>query len=61
MDKLVRATAKGGQVRIIAAITTDLVNEGVSMHLCAPTAAAALGRMLTAGYSYGNHAKVEGR
>ena len=30
MDKLVRATAKGGQVRIIAAITTDLVNEGVS-------------------------------
>ena len=29
MDKLVRATAKDGQVRIIAAITTDLVNEGV--------------------------------
>ncbi|MGV8984653.1 Hsp33 family molecular chaperone HslO [Clostridium sp.] len=57
MDKLVRATAKGGQVRIIAAITTDLVNEGVSMHLCAPTAAAALGRMLTAGTLMGTMLK----
>jgi molecular chaperone Hsp33 len=49
MDKLVRATAKEGQVRIVAAITTDLVNEGVTMHKCAPTGAAAFGRMLTAG------------
>lgn len=49
MDKLVRATAKEGQVRIIAAITTELVNEGVTMHQCAPTGAAAFGRMLTAG------------
>jgi molecular chaperone Hsp33 len=49
MDKLVRATAKEGQVRIVAAITTELVNEGVAMHQCAPTAAAAFGRMLTAG------------
>ena len=57
MDKLVRATAKDGQVRIIAAITTDLVNEGVAMHLCAPTAAAALGRMLTAGTLMGTMLK----
>jgi molecular chaperone Hsp33 len=49
MDKLVRATAKEGQVRIVAAITTDLVNEGVTMHQCAPTGAAAFGRMLTVG------------
>lgn len=49
MDKLVRATAKEGQVRIIAAITTELVNEGVTMHQCAPTGSAAFGRMLTAG------------
>jgi molecular chaperone Hsp33 len=48
-DKLIRATAKGGTARIIGAITTDLVNEGVSIHKCAPTASAAFGRMLTAG------------
>lgn len=57
MDKLVRATAKGGQVRIFAAITTELVNEAVSMHQCAPTAAAAFGRMLTAGTLMGTMLK----
>ena len=59
MDKLIRATAKDGQVRIVAAITTDLVNEGVLMHLCAPTAAAAFGRMLTAGTLMGTLLKSE--
>lgn len=59
MDKLVRATAKGGQVRVIAAITTDLVNEGVSIHQCAPTAAAAFGRMLTAGTLMGTMLKSD--
>jgi len=59
MDKLVRATAKEGQVRIVAAITTDLVNEGVAMHLCAPTAAAAFGRLLTAGTLMGTMLKSE--
>ena len=59
MDKLVRATAKEGQVRIFAAITTDLVNEGVAMHLCTPTAAAALGRMLTAGTLMGTMLKSQ--
>lgn len=48
-DKLVIATAKDSEVRIIAAITTELVNDGVKRHECAPTASAALGRMLTAG------------
>jgi molecular chaperone Hsp33 len=60
MDKLVRATAKEGQVRIIAAITTNLVNEGVTMQKCAPTAAAALGRMLTAGVLMGTMLKSKG-
>ncbi|WP_346938327.1 Hsp33 family molecular chaperone HslO [uncultured Clostridium sp.] len=46
-DKLIRATAKDGQVRIIAAITTELVNEATKTHECMPTASAALGRMLT--------------
>lgn len=49
MDKLIRATAQNGDIRIIAAITTELVNKGVNIHKCAPTASAALGRMLTAG------------
>jgi len=49
MDKLVRATAQNGDVRIIAAITTEMVQEGVKLHDCTPTAAAAFGRMLTAG------------
>jgi molecular chaperone Hsp33 len=48
-DKLIRAIAKDGQVRILVATTTNMVNEGVKIHNCAPTAAAALGRMLTAG------------
>ncbi|WP_026884460.1 Hsp33 family molecular chaperone HslO [Clostridium akagii] len=48
-DKLVIATAKNNEVRIIAAITTELVNEGVQRHKCAATASAALGRMLTVG------------
>ncbi|MBU3175508.1 Hsp33 family molecular chaperone HslO [Clostridium estertheticum] len=59
MDKLVRATAKEGQVRIVAAITTELINEGVTMHQCAPTAAAAFGRMLTAGTLMGTLLKSE--
>jgi len=59
MDKLVRATAKEGQVRIVAAITTDLVNEGTAMHLCSPTASAAFGRMLTAGTLMGSMLKSE--
>jgi len=52
-DKLIRATAKDGQVRIIAAITTDLVNEATKTHECMPTASAALGRMLTGGVLMG--------
>ena len=47
-DKIVRAIAMNGDIRIIAGITTELVNEGVRAHQCAPTASAALGRMLTA-------------
>ncbi|HDK7176899.1 TPA: Hsp33 family molecular chaperone HslO [Clostridium botulinum] len=58
-DRLVKAIAKDGQVRIIGAITTELVNEGVKLHNCAPTAAAALGRMLTAGALMGTTLKSE--
>ncbi|MCY6482779.1 Hsp33 family molecular chaperone HslO [Clostridium aestuarii] len=58
-DKLIRAIAKDGQVRILAADTTDLVNKGVKIHNCAATAAAAFGRMLTAGSLMGAMLKSE--
>jgi len=57
VDKLIKATALNGDVRIIGAITTELVNKGVKIHQCAPTAAAALGRMLTAGSIMGSMLK----
>lgn len=59
MDRLIKATAKEGMIRIIAASTKDLVNEGVKIHECTPTAAAALGRMLTAGSLLGSMLKNE--
>lgn len=58
-DKLIIATAKSGQVRIIASTTTNLVSEGVNIHNCAPTASAAFGRMLTAGALMGAMLKSE--
>jgi molecular chaperone Hsp33 len=39
--------------------TTELVGEGVKIHQCAPTAAAALGRMLTGGSLMGTMLKGE--
>ncbi|MGL4990733.1 MAG: Hsp33 family molecular chaperone HslO [Sarcina sp.] len=57
MDKLIKATAKDGMVRIIAAETTLLVNDATKTHGCTPTAAAALGRMLTAGVLMGSTLK----
>ncbi|ADK16501.1 MULTISPECIES: Hsp33 family molecular chaperone HslO [Clostridium] len=57
IDKLIRATAKDDNIRIIAASTTNLVNAAVKIHECAPTAAAAFGRMLTAGSLMGSMLK----
>lgn len=58
-DKLIRATAHNGDIRIIAAITTELVNKAAKIHNCAPTAAAALGRLITAGSIMGAMLKSE--
>ncbi|HEX8458997.1 MAG TPA: Hsp33 family molecular chaperone HslO [Pyrinomonadaceae bacterium] len=46
-DSLIRATAADGDVRCMAAVTTNLVAEAVSRHQTSPTVAAALGRTLT--------------
>lgn len=59
MDKIVRATAKDGMIRIIAGITTEMVQEASSIHNCTPTASAALGRMVTAGALMGAMLKSE--
>ena len=59
MDKLVRGTAKDGMVRVIGAITTDIVDFGTKAHECTPVASAALGRMLTAGVLVGSTLKSE--
>jgi molecular chaperone Hsp33 len=58
-DKIIKATAKDGMIRIIGAVTTELVNEGIGLHNCSPVASAALGRMLTAGAIIGSTLKSE--
>ncbi|MDF2674233.1 MAG: Hsp33 family molecular chaperone HslO [Clostridiales bacterium] len=49
MSYILRATAKGGDVRIFAAITTEMVEKARATHNLSATASAALGRFLTAG------------
>lgn len=44
---MVRATAAGGQIRCMAAVTTETVAEAVRRHGASHTVAAALGRTLT--------------
>ncbi len=47
MDKLIHGTAAAGTVRVMAAITTEIVTEAVRRHQTSPTVSAALGRVLT--------------
>jgi molecular chaperone Hsp33 len=47
-DHLIQATAADATIRLIAAVTTNLVAEACDRHKTAPTASAALGRTLTA-------------
>ncbi|MBS1808006.1 MAG: Hsp33 family molecular chaperone HslO [Acidobacteria bacterium] len=46
-DHLIQGTAANNTIRLIAAVTTDLVDEACRRHQTSPTASAALGRMLT--------------
>lgn len=57
MGKLVRATASNGDIRLFAAITTDVVERARQIHDLSPTASAALGRLLTAGSIMGSMLK----
>ncbi|HMT07884.1 MAG TPA: Hsp33 family molecular chaperone HslO [Pyrinomonadaceae bacterium] len=47
MDRLSKAIAADGTVRVISAITTDTVTEAFRRHQTSPTATAALGRTMT--------------
>jgi molecular chaperone Hsp33 len=47
-DHLVRGLARGSTVRVVAAVTTDLVREAVQRHAATAAAAIAMGRAATA-------------
>lgn len=48
MDRVVTASAANGTVSFVAGVTTELVRETQRRHALAPTAAAAVGRLVTA-------------
>lgn len=53
MDRLIKATAMNGTVRIIAADTKELVEEARKIHGMSTTGTSLLGRMLTTGLMMG--------
>lgn len=59
MDRLVRATAMNGTVRIIAADTRELVEEARKIHELSATGTTLLGRLLTGGLLMGAVLKNE--
>ena len=56
---LIKALSRDGYVDIVAADSTGMVEEARRLHNCAPTAAAALGRLLTAASMMGSDLKTE--
>src|ERR1700736_4671599 len=48
MDRVVTASAANGTVSLVAGTTTELVREAQARHDLAPTASAAVGRLITA-------------
>ena len=53
MDRIIRATAAGAQIRAFATVTRDTVEEARVRHNLSPVASAAVGRLLTAGAMMG--------
>jgi molecular chaperone Hsp33 len=58
-DYLVRIFTKAGNIRGLACVTTDLVDEARRRHNTLPTALAALGRTLTGGTLVGPCSKPD--
>jgi molecular chaperone Hsp33 len=57
MDRVVTASAASGTISFVAATTTELVRETQRRHGLAPTAAAAVGRLVTAAALLGSSLK----
>ena len=58
-DVLVKATAANNTIRALAVVTTGVTEEARDRHQTAPTATAALGRVMTAGLLIGSMMKEE--
>jgi len=59
MDRIVRATAAGAQIRAFACVTRDTTEEARKRHDLSPVACAALGRLMSAGLMMGSMLKGE--
>ena len=59
MDKIIRATAAEGYVKMAVVTARDTVERAREIHSCSPTAAAALGRTLCAASLLGDMMKEE--
>lgn len=57
MDNLIRCAAADGAIRVLSAVTTDVVAEAVRRHQTTPTVSAALGRTLTGALLLGSTLK----
>lgn len=60
MSNILRGLTRDGSAQILIINSTDMVDEAVRIHNCAPTAAAALGRVLTATSLMGTTLKDKG-
>ena len=58
-DVLIKATAANNTIRALAVVTTGVAEEARDRHKTAPTATAALGRVMTAGLLIGSMMKEE--
>ena len=58
-DRIIRATAGDGYIKMAVITAKDAVQRGCSVHVCSPTASAALGRLLCAASLMGNMMKEE--
>lgn len=59
MDRIIRATAGNGYIKMALVSAKDTVQKAMDIHSCTPTAAAALGRTLCAASLFGDMMKED--